>query len=116
MLPPSWLYRSSSRNRPRCVGVSLRCDLSERAGKAPILCVVGVRNHFDVAHRILTGSNDGGTTPDCADSADTVYCVTVGFKLSAVRIRRRAIFRGEDTARMPQVAAAARGCSGLRAR
>ncbi len=90
------------------VGAALRGDFGQRAGEAAVLSVVGVGDDLDVADRILAGSDDRRSAPDGAHGADAVDGVAVVFKLAAVGVGRGAIFRGKDTAGMPQIAAAAR--------
>ena len=90
------------------VGAALRSDLGHRAREAPVLGVVVVGHDLDVADRILAGSDDCRSAPDGAHCADAVDVVAVIFKLAAVGVGRRAIFRRENTAGVAQIAAAAR--------
>ncbi len=75
------------------IGAALRRDQSLRTTEAAIFSVVIVGDDSDIADRILSWSNDGGSTPHRADRTDSVDRDAVRLVLPAVGVRLNTIFR-----------------------
>ena len=80
------------------VAAAFGSDLDLRTAEAAVLGVVAVRDDLHVAHRVFTGRDDRGATPDRTYRADAVDGNAVGLILAAAILDLGTVFGFENSA------------------